>query len=187
MSTEELIAKLKSGDDNVRGDAWQNAGPAGPGAVKPLAGLAAEGDREVSRAATRALWKIVYHAGRPGADAEKAPVAAELLALLGDDRPVAVRRDVLWMVSELADGEAAVGVVAPLMAHSELREDARMALERIPGDASLGALKKALGEVPEDFRIQIAQSLRARGVEVPGLPCQKLVPAKETQAETTAR
>jgi HEAT repeat protein len=183
MSTEELIAKLKSGDGDARGDAWQNAGSAGAEAVRPLGKLAEDGDFEVARSATRALWRIVYHVGRPGADAEKAPVAGALLELLGENRPVAVLRDVLWMVSELAEGAPAVKAVAPLLSSAELREDARMALERIPGEDSLAALKKALGEVPEDFKIHVAQSLRARGVEVPGLPCRKLVPAKEKESK----
>ena len=34
---DDLISKLKSDDDNVRGSAWQSAAPAGAPAVKPLA------------------------------------------------------------------------------------------------------------------------------------------------------
>lgn len=182
MSTEELIAKIKSDDDNVRGDAWQNAGDAGPDAVKPLAEVMAEGGMEVSRAAKRAIWKIVRHVGRPGAGDEKKPVVKELTALLVDGQPVAVRREVLWMLSEIADSPDVIREMARLIGNRDLREDARMAIERIPGEHSLAALEKALGEVPADFKIHIAQSLRARGQTVPGLPCRKLVPAKEKRA-----
>ena len=56
-----------------------------------------------------------------------------------------------------------------------------MVLERIPGDASLGALKEALKAAPEEFKPHLAQSLRARGVDVPDIPCRKLVPAKKKE------
>lgn len=136
---------------------------------------------EVARAAKRGLWKIVRHVGRPGAAAEKNAVVAELLGLLDDTYSTAVRREVLWMLSELA-GDEAVAPVARYLTDQQLREDARMVLERIPGEQSLAALKTGLEAAPNDFKIHIAQSLRARGVRVPGLPCQKLVPSKEHAA-----
>jgi hypothetical protein len=58
-----------------------------------------------------------------------------------------------------------------------------MVLERLPGERSLRVLRRALRAVPEDFKINIAQSLRARGVAVRGLPCRKLVPTRETTVE----
>jgi hypothetical protein len=179
MSVKELIEKIQSGNDNVRGDAWQNAGTAGPEAVKPLVKLMAEGEMEVARSAKRAIGKIVVHVGRPGAQAERKPVLAELLAALRAGLPIEVHRELLWMVSELAWTDEGVDEVAAFLKNSELREDARMVLERIPGDKSLGMLKTALEQVPEEFKIHVVQSLRARGVEVPGHPCQKLVPSKE--------
>jgi hypothetical protein len=66
---------------------------------------------------------------------------------------------------------------------AELREDARMALDRIPGQASLAALQQALEQTTDDFKHNLAQSLRHRGVEVSGIPCQKLVPTRETSVK----
>ena len=110
-----------------------------------------------------------------------------LLALLADSRPVGLRRDVLWMISEIGCCVAAVGPVSKLLANAELREDARCCLERIPGGISLGALKAAmdLPSVAEEFKINVAQSLRARGVEVSETkyPCQKLVPTRPTKVQ----
>jgi hypothetical protein len=178
MNVEELITKVKSSDVNVRAEGWQNAHTVGPKAIRPLAKVLAEGELEVSRAAKRALWKIVYHVGRPGAQAEKADALPEYYGLLGDDQPVSVRREVIWMVSELCDGCPRVASLAALLSHSELREDARMALERIPGEESLKALKAGFDAAPEDFKYNLAHSLRVRGVEVSGYPSQKLVPKK---------
>ena len=178
MNVEELITKVKSSDVNVRADGWQNAHTVGPEAIKPLAKVLAEGELEVSRAAKRALWKIVYHVGRPGAQAEKAAALPEYYGLLGDDQPASVRREVIWMVSELCDGCPRVASLAALLSNAELREDARMALERIPGEESLKALKAGFAAAPEDFKYNLAHSLRVRGVEVSGYPSQKLVPKK---------
>ncbi|MBN1421465.1 MAG: hypothetical protein JXP34_22010 [Planctomycetes bacterium] len=177
---EALIAKIKDKDDKVRSEAWLGAGAIGAPAVASLAQVMADGELEVARAAKNALWKIVHTAGRPGApERQKQGVVRRLIALLEPAHADAVRREVLWMLSEIA-GDEAVEPIAALISDKTLREDARMVLDRIPGDASLAALKAALDKVPEAFKINIAQSLRHRGVVVAGLPCQKLVPTKKT-------
>jgi len=186
LTLDALLERIKSDDANVRTDAWQAAGPVGAAAIKPLAGIVAGGELEVARAAKRAMWKIVRTVGAPGVTDEKAAVTKALLGLLGDDQPAAVRREALWMLSEIGGSES-VSPIAALIANKELREDARAALERIPGAASLTALKAALESVPDDFKINVAQSLRVRGVEVPGLPCQKLVPTKQTAVKPVGR
>jgi len=178
----DLIAKIRDKDDKLRAKAWLDAAEIGASAVKPLAGVASDEDFEVARAAKRALWKIVRYVGRPGADGERKPVVSELIALLGGGQPVNVRREVIWMLSEIG-GDESVEPVAALLSNPELREDARMVLERLPGEKSLAALKVALESVPQEFKINVAQSLRARGLVVPGLPCQKLVPTRKTSVK----
>jgi len=195
-AVDELIAHVRDESDTVRTDAWRNAGEVGAPAVTPLAAVMANEALEVARAAKRALWQIVRHSGRPGADVERKAVIAELIPLLADEQPGPVRREVLWMLSEIGGGES-VEPIASVLSNKELREDARMALERIPGEASLDALEAALEAAPDDFKLNLAQSLRQRGVEVPGLPCVKLAPTKQTkvtpwtpadaQPETTAK
>jgi hypothetical protein len=139
----------------------------------------ASGQLEEARTAKRELWRTVRHAGRPAADAERQAVVAALSAATRQDLPADTARDVLWMLSEIG-GDDAVATIKPLLADNELREDARMVLERIPGHASLAALQAALKMVPDDFQPNIVQSLRARGVDVPGHPCQKFVPTRAT-------
>jgi HEAT repeat protein len=179
---DELIAGIKSNSAEERTQAWQSAGKVGAPAVKPLAKVMSEGELEVARAAKRGLWQIVRCAGRPGANKEKRAVETELIELLGDEQPVAVRREVLWMLSEIGSRRS-VRPIAQLTRNEELREDARMALERIPTTWAVAALKAAFEAVPEDFKTNIAQSLRKRGEQVPGYPCQKLVPTKETDVK----
>lgn len=179
MKLEELVTGIRSDKPGVRTAAWQQAGTIGASAVKPLAKLCTEEDLEVRRAARRGLERIVRTVGAPGVQSAKPAVIRELLALLVDNQPIALRRDILWLVSEIGGGES-VEPIARLLKHRVLHEDARMVLERIPGEESLASLRDALGSVPEDFRLNIAQSLRARGdaVDPERYPCQKLVPTK---------
>lgn len=181
-AVDELIAGIKDDDPGVRTEAWLGAGEAGAAAVKPLAAVMQEGQLEVARAAKRALWKIVRHVGRRRARKEKKAVVTELIELLGDDQPVSVRREVLWMLSEIGRKES-VEPVAALLSNKELREDARMVLERIPIKSAVKALKEGFEASSEDFKLNIAQSLRKRGVEVSGYPCVKLVPTEKTNVK----
>lgn len=178
-AVSKLLAGIKDSDDKVRTKAWTSAGEVGANAVIPLAETMVDDDLEVARAAKRALWKIVRHAGRPGAAKEKRAVETKLVVLLGNNHPASVRREVVWMLSEIG-GRNAIKPIARLIKNPELREDARMALERIPIKRSLQALKYRFRNAPEDFKPNMAQSLRKRGVEVDGYPCQKLVPQKKT-------
>ncbi len=175
----ELLAKIKSADDAIRGPAWQNAGPLGAPAVVPLGEVMTDAHFEIARSARRAIERIVRHAGRPGADAERRAVAAELVKLLDHASPN-VRKHALWMLSEIGE-DPAVEPMAALLADPEVREDARCALERIPGSAATAALKKALATAPEAFKYALAHSLRVRGEKVEGYPSQKRVPTKPTR------
>jgi HEAT repeat protein len=109
------------------------------------------------------------------------PGGPELAKLLGPG-DVTVRRHALWMLSEIGD-DADVKSMAVLLADAAVREDARCALERLPGAAATAALKTALGTAPEEFRFALAHSLRVRGEKVEGYPSQKLVPTKQTSVK----
>ena len=150
---DKLIAKIKDDSAEVRTEAWLGAGEFGAAAVKPLAEVMADRELEVARAAKRALWKIVRHVGRPKAGREKKAVVAELIEVLGDSQPVLVRREVLWMLSEIGRRESAEPVAA-LLSNKELREDARLVLERIPGRQSVKALQKGFEAMIDEANAQ---------------------------------
>ena len=186
LTLELLIERIQSGDENVRAPARDNAGPVGAPAVAPLAKIAVEGDLEIARAANRAIQNIVYHAGRPGADAERKAVSAELIKLIGSKQPAQFHRDVLWMTWQIA-GDEAVEPVAALLGNAELREDARMCLEGLPSEKAVAALKSALAAAPDAFKPNVAHSLRKRGVEVAGVPDLRLKPTKPTTVKPVGR
>jgi hypothetical protein len=160
LTLDLLLEKIQSSNDAERAAARDNAGPVGAPAMAPLAKIAATGELEIARAANRAMQNLVYHAGRPGAEDEAKAVALELLKLLGNDLPLQLRRDVLWMTWQIAGSEA-VEPVAELLAHPELHEDARMALERLPGDEATAALQAALAAASEAQKPALAHSLRS--------------------------
>jgi hypothetical protein len=87
------------------------------------------------------------------------------------------------MLSEIG-GDESVEAIAGLLTNAQLREDARCALERIPGERSLDALKQAFDAAPKDFKTNLALSLRARGEKVDGVPCRKLTPVYGTTIDT---
>ena len=186
LTLEKLIEQIQSKDEALRAAARDAAGPVGARAVLPLAKLAASGELEIARAAQRAIQNIVYYAGRPGAESGAKAVAAELLKLLGDSQPLQMRRDVLWLTWQIA-GEEAVAPVAALLAHVELHEDARMALERLPGEQATAALRAALTTATAADKPALAHSLRRRGVETPGAPDLRLKPAKPTAVQPVGR
>lgn len=209
LTVEQLIAKIKDRNADVRAAAWQGAGELGAAVVQPLAALMAEMDaelaqlakgsgtgkedkeeigykHEVGRAAKRGLWVVVRHVGRPGADQEKGPVVDALCRLLLGNQPALVKREVLWMLSEIGGPQAVAAIrdIPDILDNRDLREDARCAVERIPGKEAIEALIEALENAADrEFRLAVAHSLRVRGVEVDKkrYPPQKLIPMKQTK------
>ncbi|MHB8971039.1 MAG: HEAT repeat domain-containing protein [Pirellulaceae bacterium] len=155
-------------------------------AIAALAEMIKSADPETKRAGKRQLWEIVRHVGRPGNAEQVQTVVTALVELLAADQPAAVKREALWAMSELGGNEI-VEPVAALLSDKEVREDACMVLERLPGDQPVAALKAALKSVPKEFVINVAHSLRARGIAAEGPPCQKLVPTKQTSVTPVGR
>jgi HEAT repeat protein len=188
LTLDTLIKQIESDNPDVRTGAWQAAGAVGTPAIKPLAKIVTEAELEVSRAAKRAMWDIVRTVGAPGHDAsKKQAVIRELIDLLDEGEPDAIRSEVLWMLSEIGGDETvdAIREIPGILENKAIREDARCCVERIPGQAAIDALLEGLEAAPEDFELALAQSLRARGVAVDEerYPCVKLVPTKETEVK----
>ena len=175
---QDLIERIKSPDETISGAAWQSAGPYGAAAVEPLTALMADQDFELARKAKRALYRVVRHVGQPAAARERKGVERQLILLL-DSSPSRVRREVVWMLSEIGSTRA-IKPMAALLADEELREDARCALTRHPAPGAVTALKSAFSAASGDFKFALAESLRQRGERVAGYPSRKLVPTAQT-------
>jgi HEAT repeat protein len=147
-----------------------------------IAGLVARlggNDFEAARSAQRALRQLVRHAGRPGAETERAATVQQLLPLADPTAPAAVRRETLRLLGEIGSDDA-VPTLTGLLSDPALCEEARMALERIGGERAIDALQIALRRAPEGFRPAIAESLRALGVAVSDYPSVRMKPVKAT-------
>lgn len=187
LSIDALIENIQSSDDDVRAAARDGAGPAGAPAIAPLAEIAAGGDLESARAAQQAMQNIVYHAGRPDQADQADAVGAALLQLLSDSQPLELRRDALWMTWQLAGSEA-VEPVAALLDEPDLREDARMALERLPGKGATDALQNALEAADDPMqKAALAHSLQVRGVDADQTADFRLKPIKSTSVQPVGR
>ena len=159
---KEFMAKIQDGNADVRYATWRSAGKIGASAVVPLGELVAGKNRGVARAASEALNVIAHHASRPGATAEREAVSREFLKLLARGKPHATQVKGLELLA-LTAGDACVPPIARLLHDEKLRENARRALERIPGKASLQALIGVVKKVPEGFRPAVIHSLGQKG------------------------
>jgi hypothetical protein len=191
MPTEEnnvdsLITKIKDKNDKVRSEGWLNAPKVGSQAIKPLAAVTTSGDSdlEVARAAKRALWQIVHEFGRIEDKEHRKAILVEFQALLASEWPDAFRREVLWMLSEIAD-DSCIEAITSVLKTKRLLDDVRCALERIPGEASLAALKAALETVSNGYKNNIAHALRVRGMEsgLEKYPQENMVPSTQTNVK----
>jgi len=177
---DELMAGLRSTNEVTNAAACDSAAEYGAGAVQPLALTMGSPDFELGRRCKRALYRIVRHAGRPGADTEATAVETNLLPLLSKDTlPVQVRRDLVWILSEIGSARA-VEPLAALFADKDLRDDARCVLLRLPCPEAFAALKRAFATAPEDFKFALADSLRSRGEHIEGYPSKELIPTAQT-------
>jgi len=121
------------------------------------------------------------NAGRPGAETERRAVEAALVKLLQHPAAI-VRREALWMLSEIGSPRV-VKPVAALLRDPEAREDARCALLRLPGPGCRQALREALAAAPESFKYALADALRLLGETVTGYPSRKLVPTRQSSVK----
>ncbi len=178
---EELIKALRDTNETTSASAGEAAPEYGAGAIRPLAMAMADSNFEVARRCKRALANIVHHAGRPGAKAQAQAAEAELVPLVSGTEmvPVQVRRDVLWLLSEIGSPKT-VRPIAALLTHQELREDARCVLIRMPFPQATKALKAAFRSASEEFKFALADALRARGEKVEGYSSKKLIPIAKT-------
>jgi hypothetical protein len=167
-----FLARIQDANPDVRLAVVKEAGSVGAPAIMPLGGLMASVDKGVAKSAGEALQVIVYHADRPGAEPEKRAVSQALAQLLTADLPRKVRAEAAHLLG-FVGGDEAVPPLARLLGDPETREEARLALERIPGSASTHALQNALRSAPADFKANLEQSLRHKQVSMKTVGTEK--------------
>jgi len=153
-----FIEKLGSQDAKVRAEAFENAAAIGPQAIPALKPLLGSSDKAVAGAALIALEKIVGPTTRRGTETDRRTASAALCKLAKSDLPVGARHRVLRCLA-LAGKDEAVPTLADLLRDRDVREMARWALERIPGDAAGKAIVDALDYADGEFRAALIKTI----------------------------
>lgn len=172
-----LISKVTSENTEVRYSARFEAPKVGARAVAALARLMDEsqvtesktGDvpryrREVAITARAALAAIAHNAARPDADADRDKVAAEIGQALAQAQSLKLKRELLLLVGFVGQ-DREVPVVAKLLGDADpnVRETARLTLERIPGAAAVQALLDAAGRASDEMKPDLLFSVGKKG------------------------
>lgn len=154
-----FMSQIRHGDALARASAIAEAHLVGTPAIIPLGETLGDENPAAAKAANYALEAVVAHAGRPGAREEADAATRSLLTLTERKYPWRVRSAAIHLLG-LIGGRAAVPTLERLLADSEVRDEARMALERLPDRSAEAALRRAMAAAPEEFRAAIQQSLR---------------------------
>jgi HEAT repeat protein len=151
---KDFLARIQSDDADTRLAALTGADKFGVPAIVPLGDATDGKDSVAAHYLIEALKNIAYRSAATGRKA----IAAELVKLLEAKRSRVLRTAVLQLLSVIGD-EAVVAPIAALLGDKEIRDDARMALERISGLAALKSLTDALDKADNDFKISLLASL----------------------------
>ena len=158
---DRLVGAILGDDPDARWNAAGNAGASGAEAIARLAEVMGGSDPEKSKAARVAMDRIALASTAPGEEKERLAVSAALVEVAAGQGPVAVRRHAIRLLG-LAGGPEACATLAALIEDSNLREDARMALHRIPGSAAERALEQAARRAPPGYASALVCSLKDR-------------------------
>ncbi len=160
-SVQALLEKIKSPDANERIAAIKVAPEEGAAAVVPLGEIYGSNDLAAAKAAHEALRRIVHHSARPNAIGESKTVVAKLLLLIDQKQPLIVRKEALHLLSFIASEEQAERIGKQL-SDADVREEARLSLQRIPGSKVDKVLREAAHNTAGEFRAALELSLRSR-------------------------
>ncbi|HVR76331.1 MAG TPA: HEAT repeat domain-containing protein [Planctomycetota bacterium] len=139
--------------------------PSSPAArIAPLLPGLSSGDPGDVERSNRALERLVFAAGRPGAESERSALALALGDLLGDGVPVPARLLLLRAIETVGKGEVIPALSTLLAKETDplLLEGARRALEANPHVNAKRELRKALASAEGPFRIALVRSIGAR-------------------------
>jgi len=161
---DDFLARIGDPNADVRAEAWKTAGQHGAPAIAPLAELAESEDLGIAKAALAAIGTITSYAGRPGAPDERDAVAKALANAVQETKDEQVRRELLHYLGLVASDDQVSALVA-LLDDPAVGEDARIALERVPGGAATAALVEALQSSSEDVQVRVAAALARRGAQ----------------------
>lgn len=135
-----LMADIRAGDEATRQRAIEQAPLVGTSLIVPLGQVMAGNDPAAGKAALEALRVVAHHAARPGATLERRTASRELLKLTVSSFPRHVRAEAIHLLGCIG-GADVVPALRTLIRDRGVSDDARMALQRIPGGAARQAFR----------------------------------------------
>jgi hypothetical protein len=143
---DSFLKKISSADEGARRAAWEGAAVQGPKAIAPLVAVASGENRDAALAALRAVDCISHASAAPGNASRREAAQALAAAVLDEKVPARVKQHLLDLLGSVGEGDvdSVVSAVAKILSDTELRDQARKALERIPGEAAAKAIEAAL-------------------------------------------
>ena len=128
-----------------------------------LSGLGTE-DAKARQDSLSNLEKIVFYAGRPGADVERTAMSKAVADKLGPATAKEARVWLIRMLQHIGRDESVDGLVVLLDdKDADVAECARQAMEKNPSDRAGGALRDALGKAATpERRVAFINALAAR-------------------------
>jgi HEAT repeat protein len=174
---ETFLQKLNSEETALRNATRSEVVDVGASAVAPLVAIIDDTDpaadrrrREVALVARAALERLVHHAGRSDSGALRAEVGAALAKALTGAKSAKAKREVAHLVAFIGS-DAETPAVAKLLDDPDrhVRETARLALERMPGNAAAEALIAGARNADADRKPDLLFSLSRKPSAAPFL------------------
>ncbi|QEH33585.1 HEAT repeat protein [Aquisphaera giovannonii] len=156
---KDLVADLAGSDEQARAAARQLLPRQGIEILPRILPLLGDETTAVKEAAYQVLLDLANEASAPGRVADRAKAAAEVMGLLGADRPKYLKLRGLRLAAIVLPDSCDVGPIAALLDDPELREYAREALEEANTAPGRLALRGRLGKSDPDFTCAILDSL----------------------------
>ena len=158
MDSTEFLTKLSDKNADTRYKAVMQSHSQSLDCLPKLVELLTHSLPGIRKSAKASLLRIAHYSARPGNGKEAASFSDQLISLIVT-APINTG-GYLEHVLGFTGGSSQVTFLANRLELQD--EEARMALERIPGSASLGALKRAVSTATPEFRIGLLQSIRMR-------------------------
>ncbi len=169
-----FMATMDNASATLRYPAWTTAEKFGAQVIVPLGERMEAADRSKFQDLKRGIERIVHNVGRPGADADRKAVAAEMCKLLVPERSAKVKNEILDLLACIAD-DSNLAAIEPLLNDTAVREEACRAIQRVPGRAATELLEKKLVKASADFQPRLLAALGQRQDKSAGPALEKFI------------
>lgn len=163
QTAQELLQQLRDDDGNRRLEAARALTGYGPEVMDELTAMLGGADRRLDLCARLAIEYIAYYVSGPQGAHDREAVAKALADIATSNKPLEIRTFAVRQLAMCGGDESLPALGNLLMFDSDMHEIARWALIRIPGQAAVDTLKRALSQTTDAAkRVGLLNALAAR-------------------------